>query len=1036
MDSKSLCCLKKGSIVEVVETKAGSKYDLLSRRVLVRHETFDPQTGTTTSIEGWASVQSSQGYVILSPLQALCFSSTRWGPTRPIIKQCGHAAHLKCVETHTLSLHHRAAGDQPYDGRFAANISEGEFLCPLCKQLSNILVPRDTTQPNSSDVINSSNQASLPVEESLIRKLRSSNTTDLTMSRMERKALEDFGSSLYNAMTVPWERSTGERAKKQAKWHPSIQKWDYEDTEASSSSPVGSILRKLRQQLISWAAVGYSASSLEAGARGVEEVLPFGTLSQTSDPWTEYSEESRDTHPLLLEMKRSIASSAGLLRVLRLNLFEMLCSADGMSESRQNVIGECLGNIIDGSSWLDRFMEPNMQSSSQSELMLWSELTALVCSLPCQLSRDGTLFQRCEARATAAAMWVVKGQGTQSEEAEPPAPFSIQQLFVEGASNHPPLKTGWGTLDPQTNPKILPFRPAIASGFLYLPLLSWDLNIFAGAAFSSLLSAEDAYELPDFEELTHLAHRLLVARIIQAVTTPDGLQLPDEMDLEEDDEPVFNNADREREGRAIVNLVRHCRALVESKSLCRPIHLLDKEDEDDLTPSSTLAGVGRSILPFARSLVLLLRACTASVRERREAAGLKQQPSPTEMRISGALARHDVMTSEEGFFVAKALDMPLPSILISGPWFNLINRWVVGVISLEVHHGSRGRTPFHPGISSPNEPQVNQGDHIISETASSSNQVLSDESTDGMEIEEGSHGPLPQVGRNDFLMDQEDDGEELADIMGEAEEMVSFDIVQGDPLEADSRENGESDDEGSEAAYNSMVIGSDGQNASNGRFANLARSPILPFQPSLLGISGVGLGRHKSAFDYRAASKVMSDLSHLGVAHRKHVPTFTLVRLPRSFVELYNLVNKVKRRDASSGMEDDDDGSSSETAICLLTGTVMRSGSDRRSMLPRMMRPPGACTMHARKTASGVGIFFLVQKCTILLMHNNKSAYSPSIYVDEHGEEDPQLRRGRPLYLNEARYRALELLWRQQGIPREVAQIRSTSDRVIRDNWY
>jgi Proteolysis_6 C-terminal len=77
-----------------------------------------------------------------------------------------------------------------------------------------------------------------------------------------------------------------------------------------------------------------------------------------------------------------------------------------------------------------------------------------------------------------------------------------------------------------------------------------------------------------------------------------------------------------------------------------------------------------------------------------------------------------------------------------------------------------------------------------------------------------------------------------------------------------------------------------------------------------------------------------------------------------------------------------------------------------------------------------------VQKCTVLLMHNNKSAYSPSLYVDEHGEEDPQLKRGLPLYLNEARYRSLELLWRQQCIPREVAQIRSTSDRVIRDNWY
>ena len=95
------------------------------------------------SVEGWASVQSSEGYVILSPLSSLCYTNTRWGSTRPVIRQCGHAAHSKCVEQHILSLHSRATGDQQYDGRFAANIDDGEFLCPLCKQLSNIVVPRD-----------------------------------------------------------------------------------------------------------------------------------------------------------------------------------------------------------------------------------------------------------------------------------------------------------------------------------------------------------------------------------------------------------------------------------------------------------------------------------------------------------------------------------------------------------------------------------------------------------------------------------------------------------------------------------------------------------------------------------------------------------------------------------------------------------------------------------------------------------------------------------------------------------------------------
>jgi hypothetical protein len=297
-----------------------------------------------------------------------------------------------------------------------------------------------------------------------------------------------------------------------------------------------------------------------------------------------------------------------------------------------------------------------------------------------------------------------------------------------------------------------------------------------------------------------------------------------------------------------------------------------------------------------------------------------------------------------------------------------------------------------------------------------------------------------------FVLDtMEDDAESLSEIadedeeFDEAEEMVDFpgalgvgagivaSVFGASPTSALSDGQDTDDDSSS---------GTDGDNRSPDReFAHLSRSPVLPYQPCILGTQKIGPGG-MSQFDYSAASAVMADLSHLGTIHRKDKPTFCLIRLPKSFVELYNLVNKVKGREDSTAGEDNDDAGSSETAICLLTGKVMRSGSSRRGFSSGRSRPPGACTLHARKHGSGIGIFFLIQKCTVLLMHNDKSAYSPSIYVDEHGEEDPGLRRGRPLMLNDARYRSLEALWRQQGIPREVAQIRSTSDRVIRDNWY
>ncbi len=159
-----------------------------------------------------------------------------------------------------------------------------------------------------------------------------------------------------------------------------------------------------------------------------------------------------------------------------------------------------------------------------------------------------------------------------------------------------------------------------------------------------------------------------------------------------------------------------------------------------------------------------------------------------------------------------------------------------------------------------------------------------------------------------------------------------------------------------------------------------------------------------------------------------------MIELPKSYVELYSLVNKFKAT-AKSALDDGEDFGSGETAICLITGAILRAGLPRRHSR-RSSRPPGACTLHARQIGSGTGVFFLLQKCTVLLLHNKKSAYSASLYVDENGEEDTGLTRGRPLFLKDDRYEALENLWRSHGIPREVAQIRCTSDRVIRDDWY
>jgi hypothetical protein len=1086
MDSRAVFCLPRGSIVTVLKSTVSDNYDILSRRVLVNH--VSEETGAVT--EGWASVQSSQGYVILSPLVSLCYENTRWGNTRPIVMQCGHAAHLRCVETHTLSLHQRAAGEQPYDGRFAANIDDGEFLCPLCKQLSNILIPRDgcVRGDDANELVASpvrSVSSSTDVEQSL-RDLLTQGTmlrkADLdTVNEMGKKALVDFGAHLLQAMDVPWERTTGGRKRKHRRWHPAIQRWDYEEEDEdtavqSSNASVKSVLRLLRQQHIAWAAIGHSAAATEASVRGIEEVLPFGSFSKTDEPWSSYA-DSKDSDASVLQLTRTLSGASGLLEVLLVEMAKQLTGDEvALNENEVSIVGRCLADIISGRDWtlgIKEAIDGKVQKDELDGLIFLSQITALTASTPCHVSRDGMLSQRHEARAAAAAMWVVRGSGTATKtNGEPPVPLAVERVFAVSATRPPEIKENWGTMaptatkDPKTSRDFLPFRPAAASAFLHAPLLSWDLNTLAGALLSSILLNKPS-QLPCSDDLLNFASLLITSRMIQALVTPHGFDSLDSMEVdEEDEEGRWNPGEIESQGEALSTLLGHCRARIDSQSLDHNCGLI--EGKKVASPANLFCSVGRAILPFSRSLILMLRACSCAIKGRQKKFGITATPSDKDKVLESILEGSETMTTNDGFFILKEMQGPLPSALVekSGPWLTLINRWLTSVIALEKHHGSAGNSVI-PELTHTEKMQPHQMMASISAAASSSTMTTSgskplasstvepNESTfvsalsmsteaDGGETaqEESMDNAGAEADRffgGDHAVDEHlDSDEDLIEEMemDEAEEMVDFaDQVLGVNIRGVA--NASSGNDAEDSADEPSTSGSEEGDARDSSyvFAGVSQSPIISYQPSLLATQPIGPGRQGSMFESVAASAVMADLSHLGLTHRKDTPTFSLIRLPKSFVELYGIVNKIKGRDEATNLDESDDAGNAETAICLLTGAVMRSGSSRRPF-QRAQRPPGACTLHARKHGSGIGIFFLVQKCTVLLMHNNKSAYSASLYVDEHGEEDPGLRRGRPLFLNDARYRALESLWRHQGIPREVAQIRSTSDRVIRDNWY
>jgi len=280
---------------------------------------------------------------------------------------------LKCVEAHCLSLQQRAYGNQPYDGRFSANISDGEFLCPLCKQLSNLVIPEDSHVEADSTALPKAlatsamcedkkeidimkNKISSSVDISQIRKILVQTApvsfSDDASSKIH-KATHQYGSSLSRAMQLS-SNSNSQRRKERDYWHPALRRWDFEDNDEGEMSPqIGSILRLMREQLISWAAVGHSAAAAESSARGSRQVM-FGEVSYSStDPWSGYTSKGIDSHPRLLELRRTLAATASLFDAVTFEVAKQLGTNDEKAKGESvSVFGSLISDILEGQHWM------------------------------------------------------------------------------------------------------------------------------------------------------------------------------------------------------------------------------------------------------------------------------------------------------------------------------------------------------------------------------------------------------------------------------------------------------------------------------------------------------------------------------------------------------------------------------------------------------------------------------------------------------------------------------------------------------------
>lgn len=148
-----------------------------------------------------------------------------------------------------------------------------------------------------------------------------------------------------------------------------------------------------------------------------------------------------------------------------------------------------------------------------------------------------------------------------------------------------------------------------------------------------------------------------------------------------------------------------------------------------------------------------------------------------------------------------------------------------------------------------------------------------------------------------------------------------------------------------------------------------------------------------------------------GVLYKTPVVPFKLMVLPYLYQDL--LQRYIKQKCVDCGAVQD------EPALCLLCGKLC-------SPSWKTCCRNNKCQTHAMSCGAGTGVFLLIRKTTILLQRSARQARWPSPYLDAFGEEDIEMHRGKPLYLNEERYAALSHMVASHGLDRSSKVLHQT----------
>ncbi|XP_076160459.1 ubr3 ubiquitin ligase isoform X2 [Ptiloglossa arizonensis] len=123
-----------------------------------------------------------------------------------------------------------------------------------------------------------------------------------------------------------------------------------------------------------------------------------------------------------------------------------------------------------------------------------------------------------------------------------------------------------------------------------------------------------------------------------------------------------------------------------------------------------------------------------------------------------------------------------------------------------------------------------------------------------------------------------------------------------------------------------------------------------------------------------------------------------LLNLPREYEKIFTYYHERQCNQCNSFPQ--------EISICLLCGTIvcLKQGCCK-------FRNMCEAVQHSIDCGGGTGIYLVVTSTYIIVIRGRRACLWGSLYLDDFEEEDRDLKRGKPLYLNQDRYQLLEQQW-------------------------